>query len=59
MAYDHTQRGLWYWLLFAVASGCFVGVLVAAARAAGALYLPGCRAADDRHRAQLHAVDGT
>ena len=24
MAYDHTQRGLWYWLLLAIGSGCFV-----------------------------------
>ena len=25
MGYEHTQRGPWYLLLFAVASGCFVG----------------------------------
>ena len=25
MGYEHTQRGLWHLLLFAVAAGCFVG----------------------------------
>ncbi len=25
MAYEHTQRGLWHFLLFAVAAGCLVG----------------------------------
>ncbi len=24
MAYDHTQRGLWHWLLLAIGSGCFL-----------------------------------